>query len=65
MIEHDYAFCGTVDDIKRKLESISKVYGAGELEWFNWSFPQGFVTWDEAEWQLETFATKILPEFKE
>ena len=65
MIEHDYAFCGTVDDIKRKMEAISKVYGDGELEWFNWSFPQGFLTWDEAEWQLETFATQILPEFKE
>ena len=65
MVEHDHALCGTVDDIKRKLESISRCYGGGELEWFNWQFPQGFLTWDEAQRQLETFATDILPEFKD
>ncbi len=65
MVEHDFALCGTVDDVKRKIESISTCYGKGELEWFSWGFPQGFLTWDEAQWQLETFANEILPEFKE
>ena len=65
MVEHDFAICGTVDDVKRKMESIAKCYGDGELEWFSWGFPQGFLTWDEAQWQLETFGTEILPEFKD
>ena len=65
MVEHDFALCGTVDDVKRKMESIATCYGAGELEWFSWGVPQGFLTWDEVQWQLETFATDILPEFKD
>jgi alkanesulfonate monooxygenase SsuD/methylene tetrahydromethanopterin reductase-like flavin-dependent oxidoreductase (luciferase family) len=65
MIDHEYALCGTVDDIKRKLDSLARCHGNGELEWLGWGFPQGFLTWDEAQWQLETFATQILPEFKD
>ena len=65
MVDHDYALCGTVDDIKRKMESISRCYTDGDLEWFGWSFPQGFLTWDEAQWQIETFGREILPEFKD
>ena len=65
MVDHKYALCGTVDDIKRKMEKIATCYGEGELEWFGWGFPQGFLSWDEAEYQLETFGNEILPEFKE
>ena len=66
MIDHDFALCGTVDDIKRKMESLAKCYGVGQLEWFSWAFlHQGFLPWDEVRWQLETFATEILPEFKD
>ena len=64
LVEHDFALCGTVDDIKRKMESIARCHGDGKLEWFSWGFPQGLMTWDEAQWQLETFGGEILPEFK-
>ncbi len=63
MVDHEFALCGTVDDIKRKMESLARCHGDGELEWFSWGFAQGFLTWDEAQSQLETFATEILPEF--
>ena len=65
MIDHDYALCGAVDDVKRKLDKIRRVYGDGALEWFCWQFPQGFVPRDEARWQLETFGNDILSEFKD
>ena len=64
MVDHDMSICGTPDDIKRKIEKIATCYGEGELEWFGWLFPQGHLTWDEAEYQLETFGNEILPAFK-
>ena len=65
MVEHDFSLCGTPDDIKRQMEKISTIYGEGQAEWFGWAFQQGLMTWDEAQWQLETFANEILPEFKD
>ena len=65
MVEHNFALCGTVDDVKRKMSDLRSCYGDGELEWFSWNFPQGFLTWDEAQRQLETFGNEILPEFKD
>ena len=65
MVEHEYVLCGTVDDVKRKMESLSRCHGDGELEWFGWGFGQGFMPWDEAERQMELFAAHILPEFKD
>ena len=64
MVDHDFALCGTVDDIKRKMESLANCYGDGELEWFSWLTPQGLLEWDEVQWQMETFASQIMPEFK-
>jgi len=63
MVDHEYALCGTVDDIKRKMEKLATIHGEGELEWFSWGFPQGFISWDEAKRQLEIFGEEILPEF--
>jgi alkanesulfonate monooxygenase SsuD/methylene tetrahydromethanopterin reductase-like flavin-dependent oxidoreductase (luciferase family) len=63
MVDHDFALCGTVDDVKRKIESIAKCYGNGELEWFSWLLPQGMLPFDEVQRQLEIFATQIMPEF--
>ena len=65
MVDHDFALCGTVDDVKRKMESLSQCYGDGELEWFSWLLPQGMLPWDDVRRQLETFATEIMPEFKD
>jgi hypothetical protein len=35
------------------------------IEWFGWYFDQGLISWDEARRQLELFATKVMPEFKD
>jgi hypothetical protein len=60
MIEAKYALVGTVDDIKRDIDSLVKDTNA---EWFGWYFDQGMMSWDETRRQLESFA-KIIPEFK-
>ncbi|MBM3925105.1 MAG: LLM class flavin-dependent oxidoreductase [SAR202 cluster bacterium] len=64
MVDHDFAICGTVDQVKRKIESLSKCHSNGSLEWFGWSFGQGFLTWPEAQDQLALFEKHIMPEFK-
>ena len=65
MVEHDYALCGTVDDIKRKMEKLVKCYGDGQLEWFSWGLPQGLMGRDDMRRQLKLFAEHILPEFSD
>ena len=32
---------------------------------FHHGLPQGFLPWDDVRWQLETFATEILPDCKD
>ena len=64
LVEHEYALVGTVDDVKRKMESLSRCHADGELEWFTWQFDQGLMPLDEALRQLEIFATKVMSEFK-
>ena len=64
LIEHQYALVGTVDDVKRQMESLSRCYDGGNLEWFSYQLDQGYMPIDEAMDQLETFGTKIMPEFQ-
>jgi len=60
-----YGLAGTVDDIKRDIESLHKIHeGDGELEWFSWFFDQGLMPFDEAQRQIELFAEHIIPEFR-
>ncbi|MDQ4117658.1 MAG: LLM class flavin-dependent oxidoreductase [Actinomycetota bacterium] len=60
-----YGLPGTVDDVKREIESLATIHGnGGELEWFSWFFDQGLMPIDEAKRQLETFAEHIIPEFR-
>ena len=65
MVDHEYALCGTPDDIKRKMESLARCHGEGELEWFSWLTPQGLMPWDDLQRQLEIFGEEIMPEFKD
>ena len=65
MVDHDYVLCGTVDQVKAKIESLATCHGGGELEWFGWSMGQGFMPLDQAQRQIELFANHIMPEFKE
>jgi alkanesulfonate monooxygenase SsuD/methylene tetrahydromethanopterin reductase-like flavin-dependent oxidoreductase (luciferase family) len=62
MVEAKYELVGTVDDIKRELDDLRK---NSHVEWFGWYFDQGLMPWDECKRQLELFATKVMPEFKD
>ena len=59
-----YALAGTVDQVKREIESLKKIGGKGDLEWFGWFFDQGFMSWDEEVRQIEMFAKHIIPAFR-
>ena len=61
-----YGLAGTVDDVKRQVEDLHKIHGAGgELEWFSWFFDQGLMPLDESKRQIELFAEHIIPEFRD
>ncbi len=62
MVEAKYALVGTPDDVKRELEALRK---NSNVEWFGWYFDQGLMSWDETKRQLELFATKVMPEFRD
>jgi len=47
-----------------EIQSIARCYNKGALEWSSGVFPQGSLTGDEAQWQLETFTKQILPDFR-
>jgi alkanesulfonate monooxygenase SsuD/methylene tetrahydromethanopterin reductase-like flavin-dependent oxidoreductase (luciferase family) len=53
MIEAKFELVGTVDDIKREVESM--IENAG-VEWFGWYFDQGVMSWDDQRRQMELFA---------
>jgi alkanesulfonate monooxygenase SsuD/methylene tetrahydromethanopterin reductase-like flavin-dependent oxidoreductase (luciferase family) len=63
MVDHQFALCGTVDDVKRQMESLARCHGEGELSWFSWLTPQGLMPWDKLQRQVEIFGEKIMPEF--
>ena len=65
MVDHSYVLCGTVDQVKRKIESLARCHGGGDLEWFGWSLGQGFMSRDEVMRQIDLFATHVIPEFKD
>jgi alkanesulfonate monooxygenase SsuD/methylene tetrahydromethanopterin reductase-like flavin-dependent oxidoreductase (luciferase family) len=58
-----YALAGTVDQVKREIESLQKIGGDGELEWFGWFFDQGFMSLDQEMRQIELFSKHIIPAF--
>jgi alkanesulfonate monooxygenase SsuD/methylene tetrahydromethanopterin reductase-like flavin-dependent oxidoreductase (luciferase family) len=62
MVEAKYALVGTADDVKRGLDGLRT---NTNLEWFGWYFDQGLMSWDDTKRQLEMFATKVMPEFKD
>jgi alkanesulfonate monooxygenase SsuD/methylene tetrahydromethanopterin reductase-like flavin-dependent oxidoreductase (luciferase family) len=62
LVEAKYELVGTVDDVKRELDALRT---NGNPEWFAWYFDQGIMPLDEAKRQLELFATKVMPEFRD
>lgn len=60
LLTSKYWVAGTVDDVKREVESLLEAVPADYLVWlFHW----GIVPREEGLRQLELFATEIMPEF--
>ena len=65
LIDQGIALVGTVDQVKRQLESLAKCHADGALEWFDWELcQQGVLPIEVVLEQMEIFGTRILPEFK-
>jgi len=70
MIEAGQLLCGTPDDVKRQMEQLHNCHapnrGEGSLEWLSWTFfCQGTQPADVQSKQLELFASKVWPAFKD
>ena len=65
LIAHSVALVGTVDEVKRQLESLARCHADGELEWFDWEVcQQGLLPLEEVLHQIEVFGNQVLPEFR-
>jgi alkanesulfonate monooxygenase SsuD/methylene tetrahydromethanopterin reductase-like flavin-dependent oxidoreductase (luciferase family) len=57
----DFAYTGTVDDVRRGIDAmVENVHP----EWFVWQGDQGLLPLDEIKRQLETFGKEIIPRYK-
>lgn len=65
LVDQQYALVGTVDDVKRRIESLARCHEDGELEWFGYLVDQGLYPIEQVLGQIETFGTKVMPEFKD
>ncbi|MGU3436450.1 LLM class flavin-dependent oxidoreductase [Actinomycetes bacterium M1A6_2h] len=65
LLDSGALICGTVDDVKRKLEQEETCYGDGHLQGVSWQFyHQGNTTLDEQRRQLDLFGSKVMPAFQ-
>ena len=65
LISLHFALVGTVDDVKAKMEALSRCHGNGDLEWCGLMLDhQGLQSLDVALEQVELFGTHVLPEFQ-
>ena len=64
LVDQEYGIVGTVDDVKKKIESVSRCHANGELEWFGLLVDQGMYPLEEVLEQVEWFGTKVMPEFQ-
>jgi alkanesulfonate monooxygenase SsuD/methylene tetrahydromethanopterin reductase-like flavin-dependent oxidoreductase (luciferase family) len=65
MYDQGQLICGTVDDVSRRLESLSRCHADGEIDWLLWEYwvaPN--TTGDEQLEQLHLFMDKVWPRFK-
>ena len=56
-----FAFCGTVDDVRREMDAVVENV---HPEWFVWQSDQGFLKKDVVKRELEIFGEKILKRYK-
>lgn len=65
LIDQGIALVGTVEQVKRQLESLARCHGDGALEWFDWELcQQGVLPIEVVLEQVEIFGRQILPDFK-
>ena len=57
-------FClvGNTDDVRHEMDLLVE---AANPEWFIWQSDQGYLPLDDVKWQLESFATKIMPHYRD
>jgi alkanesulfonate monooxygenase SsuD/methylene tetrahydromethanopterin reductase-like flavin-dependent oxidoreductase (luciferase family) len=57
----DFAYVGTVDDVRRGIDGMAENV---HPEWFVWQGDQGLLPLDTVKRQLETFGKEIIPRYK-
>jgi len=62
MVDAGFAIVGTVDQVRRQIEALRQHV---DPEWFGWYFDQGLLPQATLLEELECFATKILPDFRD
>jgi alkanesulfonate monooxygenase SsuD/methylene tetrahydromethanopterin reductase-like flavin-dependent oxidoreductase (luciferase family) len=62
LLDLKMAVAGNVDDVRRRIADIQETLNP---EYMLWLGDQGYLTCDEMKRELELFATKIIPEFRD
>jgi alkanesulfonate monooxygenase SsuD/methylene tetrahydromethanopterin reductase-like flavin-dependent oxidoreductase (luciferase family) len=57
----DFAYLGTVDDVRRRMDALVE---NAHPEWFVWQGDQGLLPKAEARRQVEVFGKELLPRYK-
>jgi hypothetical protein len=57
----DFAYTGTVDEVRRKVDAMVENI---HPEWFVWQGDQGLLPLAENRKQIETFGKEVLPRYK-
>jgi alkanesulfonate monooxygenase SsuD/methylene tetrahydromethanopterin reductase-like flavin-dependent oxidoreductase (luciferase family) len=62
LVDGKMTVVGTVDDVRRRLEEIRETLNP---DYYLWLSDQGYLSLDDQKRELELFATKVMPEFRE
>jgi alkanesulfonate monooxygenase SsuD/methylene tetrahydromethanopterin reductase-like flavin-dependent oxidoreductase (luciferase family) len=57
----DFAYIGSVDEVKRKIDALVE---NAHPEWFVWQGDQGLMPLDEVKRQVDLFGKELLPRYK-
>jgi hypothetical protein len=67
MFEQGQLFLGTLDMVIDQMRDVMGLYGGGKLDWFCWEYWNqslpGAEGADVQQYQLQTYAEKIMPVF--
>jgi len=62
LLDAKMTVAGTVDDVRRRVEEIRETLNP---EYFLWLSDQGYLPIDDVKRQLELFATRVMPDFRD